>query len=261
MDDISSDTIISEGPKDMLGAQTNLKPATWSDIALYILGGFGIYSAASFLVGLAFQEITLGLTFTVTVVNFLCLAGSVFLFGVLRKKVSWASMGLIPLKNILKWAILGAIIAVAIIPLRGAVGLIIETLINGDLSSLAYREDLLTVGLDTWYGVLLMLLGVGVLAPIAEELFFRGLIYDWLRQKVGVELGIAISSLLFGLAHYDSLAVVGSSFVMGIAMALAYEKTRSLWIAIFMHISTNAGVVLLLAVLSRFGDILADLQY
>jgi membrane protease YdiL (CAAX protease family) len=130
------------------------------------------------------------------------------------------------------------------------------------MSSLNLREDILSVGFDTWYGIVLMVIGVGILAPIAEELFFRGLLYDWFRQKTGVVWGMVISSLLFGFAHYDSLAVVGSSFVMGLAMALAVEKTRSLWIAIFMHVTTNTGAVIMMAVLTQLQDLLPQsLQY
>jgi len=264
---------MSQMTKDMLGGEETaengrdpetLRGATWGDIALYIFGGFGIYFLASFILGLFITEFNLALTFAISVINFLCLGGTLYLFGILRKKVSWSSMGLFPPKKILKQALLGVGFALAIIPLRflaGAAAILLEFLIYGEVSSMAYRNDLLTTGLDSLGGVLIMVVGVGVLAPIAEELFFRGLLYDWFRQKFGVEWGIGISSLVFGLAHYDSLAVVLSSLIMGAAMAFAYEKTRSLWISIFMHVSTNTGAVLLLALIAQLDKIYPGLQY
>lgn len=243
----------------------SILPATGKDLFIYLFGGIGLYFLASFIAGLFIKEFNLTTTLIISILNFGCLAGSVYIFGILRKKISWKSLGVFPSKNILKYAVIGGGLAVAILPLRflvGALGLWIETLIQGDITSLNVRENILSVGYDTWYGIVLMVIGVGVLAPIAEELFFRGLLYDWFRQKTGIVWGMLISSFLFGLAHYDSLAVVGSSFVMGLAMAYAFEKTRSLWIAIFMHVATNSGAVLLMALLMRFQEFLPQtLQY
>ena len=246
-------------------SETALNPAKGLDLFIYIFGGVGLYFLASMGVGFFIQEINLTTTLIISLLNFVCLAGSVYFFGIRRKKISLQSLGLLPPRNLLQYALIGGGLAVGILPVRflvGALGLWIENLVDGDMSSLNLREDILSVGFDTWYGIVLMVIGVGILAPIAEELFFRGLLYDWFRQKTGVVWGMVISSLLFGFAHYDSLAVVGSSFVMGLAMALAVEKTRSLWIAIFMHVTTNTGAVIMMAVLTQLQDLLPQsLQY
>lgn len=238
----------------------SLRPAAWTDLTLYIFGGVGLYFLFGLLIGSLFREPGLWATVLIAVTNFLVLTGSVWTFGVLRRKVSWRSFGLIPLPDKLwQTALIGTALAVGILPLRMAAGglaLGIEYLIYGEITSLNMRQDLFSVGLDTWYGALLILIGIGVLAPIAEELFFRGLLYDFFRQKTGVRGGILISSILFGLAHFDSLAVVLSSFVMGLVMAYAVERTRSLWIAIFMHVATNTGAMLLLVVMTRLQSML-----
>jgi membrane protease YdiL (CAAX protease family) len=228
-----------------------LTTATWSDLALYFFGGLGLYFLASFAVTLIFPEVNLIVAVLIGVLNFLVLAGSVYLFGVRRRKLTWESIGLMPPENLLRYALIGAGLAVAILPLRlivGGIGLFIERAITGEITSLAMREGLFSVGMDSWYGVLLMALGIGVLAPIGEELFFRGLLFDFFRKKSGLAWGVALSSVAFGLAHFDSLAVVGSSLVMGIVMAIAVARTGSLWISIFMHVFTNTGAVLMIAV-------------
>jgi len=265
MNNLDNVSDLAEKPAFEPSPETDLIPAKGNDLVLYLFGGVGLYFLASITAGFFINEINLGTTLIISVLNFVCLTGSVYFFGVKRKKISWASMGLKPPRNILKYALLGGGLAIGILPVRlliGAIGLWIENMVGGDLTSLDFRGELLSVGFDTWYGIVLMVVGVGILAPIAEELFFRGLLYDWFRQKTGVVGGILISSGLFGLAHYDSLAVVGSSFVMGLAMAFAVEKTRSLWISIFMHIATNTGAVLMMAVAMQLQDLLPiTLQY
>ena len=89
------------------------------------------------------------------------------------------------------------------------------------------------------------LVGIGILAPIGEELLFRGLLYDWFRQKMPLWAAVVISSLLFGLAHYDSWILIVSTFIMGVGLALAYQYTKSIWTSIFIHIFTNSGALLL----------------
>jgi len=245
--------------------ETEIIPAKTTDIFIYLFGGIGIYFLASLVAGFFITEINLATTLIISVLNFACLTGSVYFFGIKRKKISLGSMGLDPPRKLLHYALIGGGVAIGILPLRllvGAIGMWIESLVNGDMTSLDFRSEILSVGFDTWYGIVLMVIGVGILAPVAEELFFRGLLYDWFRQKTGVVGGIVISSMLFGLAHYDSIAVVGSSFVMGLAMAIAVEKTRSLWIAIFMHIVTNTGAVLMMALVMQLQDLLpVTLQY
>lgn len=257
MSDLISDHENQEEKSPDPITEHNLIPANWLDLAIYLVGGVGIYFLASLILTLVSQEISLWTTVTLTLLNFLALGGSVYLLGIRRRKISTGSMGLTREQNIPRLALIGTAVAVLIIPIRlvGAmIGLGIEFLANGEITSLAMREGLFTTGFDSWYGVTLLVIGIGILAPIAEELFFRGLLYDFFRQKLGVNWAIAISSILFGFAHFDSLAVVGSAMVMGVAMAYAVERTKSLWVSIFMHIATNAGAVLMSALVIQLQE-------
>lgn len=239
-----------------------LIPVKWVDLLIYIAGGFGMYFLASLAIGLLFTEITLVMVVLIAVLNFLVLAGSVYLLGIKRKKLSWTSLGLVTEKFQPKHALIGAGLAVVLLIPRGIagmIGLLIERVVTGEISSLAMREDMFSVGFDSWYGIVLMVIGIGILAPIAEELFFRGLLYDFFRQKVGVTWAVVVSASMFGLAHFDSLAVVLSTFVMGVVMAISVEYTKSLWTTIWMHIVTNSGAVLMMAVVLKFQDMLPSL--
>lgn len=89
---------------------------------------------------------------------------------------------------------------------------------------------------------------VGALAPIAEEILFRGLLYRALRNGVGVWGGAIISGLLFGLLHIDAasgdrLLQVIPLAVLGISFALLYHWTGTLYAPIALHATNNAIAV------------------
>jgi len=87
-----------------------------------------------------------------------------------------------------------------------------------------------------------------VLAPIAEELMFRGALYGGLRNKSKI-LAYIVSTLLFAILHVLSflfLIPTASLFLMmllyipsGVALAWSYEKSGSIWTPIFLHAIMN----------------------
>lgn len=90
-----------------------------------------------------------------------------------------------------------------------------------------------------------------VIAPIAEELFFRGVAFNaWVREY-GLRAGVVLSALLFGVIH-GSLAAFVPIFVLGLALAIIYRRTGNLASNIALHATFN-GISVLLALLVRFG--------
>ena len=84
------------------------------------------------------------------------------------------------------------------------------------------------------------------LAPLSEEIFFRGFMYGGLRRRLPVWGAAAISGLVFGLLHYtgpDSIGVVPQLAVLGVLLAWLYERTGSLWPPIMLHVVNN-GIAL-----------------
>ncbi|WP_029214811.1 CPBP family intramembrane glutamic endopeptidase [Kallotenue papyrolyticum] len=82
-----------------------------------------------------------------------------------------------------------------------------------------------------------------LIAPIVEETLFRGLLYQWLRQRVGVIAAVLLSAALFALAHYLDpriLPLLPALFVVGVILALAFEWAHSLWVPIALHCMQNA---------------------
>jgi hypothetical protein len=82
----------------------------------------------------------------------------------------------------------------------------------------------------------LLLIGI---APLAEEVFFRGFLYQAFRNSYGVLPGALISGLIFGAIHGEFFKLVQLA-VLGVILALLFEKTRSLWPPIILHAVNNS---------------------
>jgi membrane protease YdiL (CAAX protease family) len=77
-----------------------------------------------------------------------------------------------------------------------------------------------------------------ILAPIAEEILFRGIIYNSMRQKHQMWSALLFSSLIFAFVH-GQLIHFGEIFIMGLLLAYLYERTKSLVPSIVLHIAVN----------------------
>lgn len=93
-----------------------------------------------------------------------------------------------------------------------------------------------------------MFLMASVLAPIAEEILFRGLLYPYLRTKLPMWPAALISGALFALVHWD-IPMLAQLTIMGTVQAITVERSRSLLPAIVMHGLWNGSMVLRLLLL------------
>jgi len=84
----------------------------------------------------------------------------------------------------------------------------------------------------------LLLAGV-VVAPVVEEIFFRGFLYAGLAERYSWRKAAVISSAFFALVHLQPLAIA-PIFVLGYIFAYLYRRSGSIWPAVVMHVSTNA---------------------
>ena len=94
--------------------------------------------------------------------------------------------------------------------------------------------------------ILLAFIAVVIVAPLAEELFFRGFLYQALRKWRGVAQATVLSALLFAVAHGHPLLIAGI-FPLGIILAYVFEKRNSLTATIATHAFFN-GISLILIV-------------
>lgn len=131
--------------------------------------------------------------------------------------------------------------------LSGLIGVGISALIAGIVAKLAETikgeppapPEQIPLQLEPSSAVLAVLaISTIVLAPIAEELFFRGMLHQSLRKRWRFLPAAVLSSALFGAAHLDPL-VIPSIFALALVLTTMYERERSLWVPIVAHAAFN----------------------
>lgn len=233
------------------------------ELIFYPLLVFAIFALVSAAVALAaeqglVQRGTLPGAMLVYALNFLVFGGGAFLIAIRSGKIGRAELGIAPPRWRWVWLLLAAGVTIVLLPGRIAIAAIAQWLFGG-LDAMQNRMDLFA-GELSWARFLVTLVGAGIIAPISEELFFRGFFYTALRGHTSMWLAVLISSIVFAAGHYDAAGVVASSLIMGLALALVYEYTRSLWVAIAVHAFNNSLAVVIAYGLLVAGEYLKKLS-
>lgn len=191
--------------------------------------------------GLISEDLTL--LFSVYAVSQIIMAGAVYAF-VRSRGSSWQTLGFRRFK------------------LRRAIGVVITGfvgfMIAAVLATAALEQVAPTVDLEAQQQIaftaagnqveiILAFAALVIIAPLAEELLFRGFLLPALGRRLGVATAIIGSSLIFGLLHPPAVTMVIIG-VFAIFLALAYTRSGSLWPAIILHSSKN-----LIAFIGLFG--------
>jgi membrane protease YdiL (CAAX protease family) len=88
------------------------------------------------------------------------------------------------------------------------------------------------------YEVILAFVTLVIIAPIAEEIIFRGYLFGRLKKYAPVWVAIVVTSVVFGALHGAwNLAV--DTFALSVVMCLLRQNTGSLWASILLHMSKN----------------------
>jgi membrane protease YdiL (CAAX protease family) len=94
------------------------------------------------------------------------------------------------------------------------------------------------------HGRLLLIVTAILIAPISEELIFRGYIFGVLRRYAGPWWAMIISASIFAAIHAHIPSLAGL-FVLAVTLTLVYQSTGSLWTPMLMHALFNAVTVIL----------------
>jgi len=94
---------------------------------------------------------------------------------------------------------------------------------------------------SSWQQIAVFLLVGGVLGPITEEIFFRGIIYGFLRRW-GAVIAIIFSTLIFIFTHPMGSSIPVTQLVGGIVFAVAYETEQNLMVPITIHCLGNLAI-------------------
>jgi membrane protease YdiL (CAAX protease family) len=160
----------------------------------------------------------------------LMLLGPVWWFVLRKYRVGWDSVGLRAFKGSMLGLGCGLMILSSLFNLIYSLFLaLFDQQVQADLAPILAEVS------SPWW---LLLAGV-VIAPVVEEIFFRGFVFSGLRTRYEWKKAAVISSALFALIHLQLTAII-PIFILGYIFAYLYHRSNSIWPAIVMHVSTNA---------------------
>ncbi|MCL0102298.1 CPBP family intramembrane metalloprotease, partial [Dehalococcoidia bacterium] len=81
-----------------------------------------------------------------------------------------------------------------------------------------------------------------IVAPITEEIFFRGFVFGGLNRNIGFVAATIVSAGLFALLHVHPMVYV-PIFLIGLLLAWVYARSGSLWTSIHLHMAYNATII------------------
>jgi len=153
-----------------------------------------------------------------------------------------ASLGLtaLPQTSALRW---GLVFGLASIPPVAAIQFAIEQICNR-LGIEIHEQDITNIFTHTGSTPLVIMLAVFavIVAPVFEELLFRGFAYPILKRRCGKIPALLIVGVVFALIHWHWPSFLALT-LLGIGFGIAYEMTGSLLVPITMHATFNAIMV------------------
>lgn len=194
-------------------------------VAIVLAGAFGVS---------ADDDLPPGLTIALTLIQNLALAGAAYGFAAMIGRPSGADFGLRATRF---WRGAGLLVAVWI----GFLALSYAWGAAMDLDETQSLPD--ELGADgPLLNVLAVVVLITVVAPLGEELFFRGFFFGSLRNWRGPWLAALITGLVFGGVHAGSSPVgyLVPLAILGIGLCLLYEWTGSLYPSIALHALNNS---------------------
>jgi membrane protease YdiL (CAAX protease family) len=215
-------------------------PVTASDLLLILIVSLGaVRLAAGLVAGLLrpldgaadhANENVLAVTVGLIVFQATVMLLAIYVIVLRRYGLAWADLGLVPADRL--WYRRAVAAAILLLPAIMLVNALLpqvadEPFENPQLYAIAPAGF-------SWTGLILMTVMAGVVAPFVEEVAFRGLLYRWLRTRLGVPAAAAASGLLFALLH-GVILLIPALTVIGIVLALLYERSGSLWPAVITH--------------------------
>jgi len=211
-------------------------------LLLYLVGQLGVsYISLREFPNTASGTITAATYWLLIVANIVSVALIVALvLSFYKEKLSSLGLTTKKLPEALLYGVVGFIVAFIV---ASIVGYPIEQYFGVDLTQQALSHSATVSGL-----LPLVLLSGVIIAPIAEEIVFRGYFYKAFRDRFKPWYAIVMSAALFSAIHLEPLAAV-QLFVIGVVLAYVYEKTDNLMAPIALHVLNNAVAFLVVALI------------
>ncbi|MCB2338957.1 CPBP family intramembrane glutamic endopeptidase [Clostridium estertheticum] len=89
---------------------------------------------------------------------------------------------------------------------------------------------------------IILILSVAVIAPIYEEVIFRGILLKGMANKMNPNLALIISALIFALVHMNIPQGI-NAFLLGLIIGAIYLSSNSIYLCIFAHFINNSAAI------------------
>lgn len=186
----------------------------------------------------------LGVTLTIVLIQLVTLAG---LVGFLRWRGAWSWRLLGPVRPERRH--LGVGLAV------GVSGFVVVTLLV-ELANRAFgpvappEQSLMAASRAGGLGAVVAAVSVVLVAPVVEELIYRGALFQSLRRTLGLWPGMLISAGVFAVVHVElgQPLYLAGLFVLGLWFAAAFHRTGSILVPVVGHATFNAISLLVAAI-------------
>ena len=233
-----------KNPPDSTALIKTLTDQSWAtlQIGLLLATFFLLYGLASFAGLLFYEEQIPTAQLAITLLIYSILTGVIATIN--RRHGGRLGLGIENLRKL----ILAPLFYLAFIPflLLASKGyhLLLEAISGSELElqEVAKRVS----GEHSWLEVGYILMAIFI-APIYEELIFRGVAFPYFVKRAGLKGGIVLVSLLFALLHFHLPSFLPLA-LLSAALCLAYWRTGSLWVSIGMHMIFNGVTILALNV-------------
>ena len=175
----------------------------------------------------------------------------VYIRLVMPGAVSWRELGLVPVKfdYLLRWGLGGGVVGLIVVD---AIGTLLSQfgLRSNQIEEFefALKEGPLSFGL--------LLVTAGLVAPVVEELFFRGFLFGLYRRRQPVWVAYIVSSVVFTLLHLQPgrmnvqqmAGLATGIFLLATLLAWLYQHTGSLYPGMVAHaVNNTTGLILFYA--------------
>jgi len=99
---------------------------------------------------------------------------------------------------------------------------------------------------------IVLIFSVIIVAPIYEEIIFRGILLKGMSKKINPIIALVVSALFFAIAHMNIPQGI-NAFILGLAVGFIYLKTDSIYLSIFAHSLNNVLAVSVSSLFSLIG--------
>ena len=242
------------GRTPLLPAATRRPAAVWKTRdALLILGAGLLFLLMALIVSLGLAQLQnvdarsmlarALISTTVSTIFYLFLFWMIRLLIVQRYHVSWHTLGI----RVANWQWLALVPFVnALLIFSDVIFLRVLVALFGPSRTWPRQFDQSTLDATQQPALLALVVITGlVLTPVIEELLFRGILYQALRRTMSPGSAALVSAFIFAVMH-GQLVLLIPFMIMGVILALIYERSGSLIPTILVH-ACNNGIILLFA--------------